>query len=306
MIVVAGEALIDLAPIADGGAYVAHPGGGPFNSAIALGRLETPIAYLGRLSTDGFGRLLRQRLVDNDVDLRFVVDTAEPTTLALVTLSDSGEASYSFYTDGTAGTGLRSDQLPEKLPDEIEAIHLGSLAIVLEPGAAGLEVLVERERDRRLISVDPNVRPAIIPDMEAYRRRLERLVARVDLVRLSTDDVALLGDLTPAALAERWLAAGVALVVVTGGGEGAAGYRASGEVSVSAEPVSVVDTIGAGDSFNAGLLSWLRRHGALDRAGAEGLGDNELADALRFASRVAAVTCSRPGADPPRLAELEG
>jgi fructokinase len=304
MIVVAGEALIDLAPTVDGAAFVAHVGGGPFNTAIALGRLGTPIAYLGRLSTDGFGRLLRHRLVDGDVDLRFAVDTAEPTTLALVTLSDSGEASYSFYTDGTAGTGLRSDQLPDRLPDDVEAIHLGSLGIVLEPGAAGLEALVERERDRRLISLDPNVRPAIIPDMEAYRRRLERLVARVDLVRLSTDDVALLGDLTPAALAERWLGAGVALVVVTGGGEGAAGYRSSGKVSVPAEPVTVVDTIGAGDSFNAGLLSWLRRHRSLDRTAVEALTADDLVDALRFASRVAAVTCGRPGADPPRWAEV--
>jgi fructokinase len=306
MIVVAGEALIDLAPTRDGEAFVAHAGGGPFNSAIALGRLETPIAYLGRLSTDGFGRMLRQRLVDNGVDLRFVVDTAEPTTLALVTLSGSGEASYSFYTDGTSGTGLRADQLPERLPEDVEALHLGSLGIVLEPGATGLEALVERERGRRLVSLDPNVRPAIIPDLDGYRRRLDRLVARVDLVRLSTDDVALLGDLTPAALAERWLASGAALVVVTGGQEGATGYRAAGEVAVPAEAVNVVDTIGAGDSFNAGLLAWLRRHEALDRASVEAMGDGEVADALRFAGRVAAVTCTRPGADPPRLAEVAG
>jgi fructokinase len=306
MIVVAGEALIDLAPTGNGEAFVAHAGGGPFNTAIALGRLEAPIAYLGRLSTDGFGRLLRQRLVDNGVDLRFVVDTAEPTTLALVTLSGSGEASYSFYTDGTAGTGLRTDQLPERLPEDVDALHLGSLGIVLEPGATGLEALVERERGRRLVSLDPNVRPAIIPDMDAYRRRLERLVARVDLVRLSTDDVALLGDLTPAALAEKWLTSGAALVVVTGGQEGATGYRVAGEVTVPAEPVTVVDTIGAGDSFNAGLLAWLRRHEALDRSAVEELGDGEVAEALRFAGRVAAVTCTRPGADPPRLAEVGG
>ena len=237
VIVVAGEALIDLAPTPDGGAFVPHAGGGPFNTAIALGRLATPVAYLGRLSTDGFGRLLRQRLVDDGVDLRLAVDTADPTTLALVTLSDAGEASYSFYTDGTSGCGLRTDQLPARLPDEVEAIHFGSLGIVLEPGASGLEALVERERGRRLLSLDPNVRPAIIPDMEVYRHRLERLVARVDMVRLSTDDVALLGDASPAALAERWLAAGAALIVVTAGREGSVAYRAGGEVSARAEPV---------------------------------------------------------------------
>src|SRR5688572_9319300 len=119
MIVVAGEALIDLAPAPDGASFVAHPGGGPFNTAIALGRLATPVAYLGRLSADGFGRLLRQRLVAADVDLRFVAETDDPTTLALVTLNESREASYSFYTEGTSGSGLRTDQLPDRLPPEI-------------------------------------------------------------------------------------------------------------------------------------------------------------------------------------------
>ncbi|MGH9116858.1 MAG: PfkB family carbohydrate kinase [Acidimicrobiales bacterium] len=159
-------------PPPDGPAFVPHAGGGPFNTAIALGRLETPVGYLGRLSTDGFGRLLRQGLVDNHVDLRLAVDTAAPTTLALVTLSDAGEASYSFYTEGTAGCGLGREQLPDRLPDDVEAIHLGSLGIVLEPGASGLEALVERERGRRLVSLDPNVRPAIIPEALAFAGRV--------------------------------------------------------------------------------------------------------------------------------------
>lgn len=307
VIVVCGEALIDFAP--DGGPqerYVPHPGGGPFNTAVALGRLEVEVAFLGRLSTDPFGRRLRRHLVDNGVDPRFIVEGAEPTTLALVALSDEGQATYSFYLDGTAGGGLRREHLPDPLPDAVAALHLGSLAVVLEPSASTLEHLVEHEHGARVVSLDPNIRPAVIDDRDAYRQRVERLVARADLVRVSRDDLVWLDPAEPAVVARRWLDAGAALVVVTSGDEGATAYHHSGAVSVAAQPVELVDSIGAGDAFNAGLLAWLHRQGQLDRDEIEALSAGDLGDALRFAGRVAALTCARAGADPPRLAELAG
>jgi fructokinase len=305
VILVCGETLIDLTPSSGGsGAYVPHPGGGPCNTAVALGRLEVPVAFLGRLSSDPFGQRLRRHLVDNGVDPRYIVDASEPTTLALVGMSGSGQATYSFYVEGTADRGLRQSHLPTPLPDEVAALHLGSLAIVLEPGASTLEHLVERERGRRVVSLDPNVRPAIISDSDAYRQRLERLVCMADVVRVSRDDLAWVEPADPATIARRWLAAGAALVVVTSGDEGATAYNASDEVSVLAEPVRLVDTIGAGDAFNAGLLGWLHETGELRRDRIEALGSGEIAEALRFAGRVAALTCARAGADPPHLAEL--
>lgn len=305
MIVVCGEALIDLAPSADGsGAYVAHPGGGPCNTAVALGRLGIPVAFLGRLSSDPFGQRLRRHLVDNGVDPRHIVDASEPTTLAVVALSEAGQATYSFYVEGTADRGLRPEHLPIPLPDEVAAVHLGSLGIVLEPGASTLEHLVERERGRLVVSLDPNVRPAIIADADRYRLRLERLVGTADLVRVSRDDLAWVDPADPATVARRWLGAGAALVVVTSGDEGATAYHGSGETPVPAERVGLVDTIGAGDAFNAGLLASLHQAGRLQRARIEALTADEVAEMLRFASRVAALTCARAGADPPRLAEL--
>jgi fructokinase len=305
VILVCGEALIDLAPAPDrAGAYLPHPGGGPFNTAVALGRLEVPVAFLGRLSTDPFGRRLRRHLADNGVDVGFVVDATEPTTLALVALSDDGHASYGFYVDGTADRGLLPGDLPTPLADDVAAIHLGSLALALDPPATTLVEFVRREKGERVVSVDPNVRGAVIADRDGYVRRIDRLMAVSDVVRVSADDLAWLAPGGGMAAARGWLETGAALVVVTLGGEGCVGLRAGGEVSVPAEPVAVVDTIGAGDSFNAGLLTWLFRAGRLRRDRLEAMSDGELADALRFAGRVAAVTCSRAGADPPRASEV--
>lgn len=305
MIVVCGEALVDLAPAgAHAETYVAHLGGGPFNTAVALGRLQVPTAFLGRLSTDAFGSRLRQRLEDNGVDTQLVVDAPEPTTLALVALSDAGEASYSFYVEGTADRGLAPEHLPSALPSDVHAIHLGSLAIALEPGASTLEMLVKRERGRRVVSLDPNVRPAIIDDADQYRDRIQRLMALVDIVRVSRDDLRWLDRAAPAVVAARWLGAGAALVVVTAGAEGAVAYHGRGEVSVPVEAVAVIDTIGAGDAFNAGLLAWLHASDRLRRNRITALSRDELAEALRFAGRVAAITCTRAGADPPHRSDL--
>ena len=301
MILVAGEALVDLTPArcGDGAGYLPRPGGSPYNVAVGLGRLDVPVGFLGRLSTDTFGRLLREHLQASQVSLTYVLDADEATTLAFVHLSDDEEPEYAFYTKGTAGRVL----LPEHLPaiPEGAAIHFGSFSLALEPGASTLEGLMRRESRRRLLSLDPNVRPGLVSDRDAYLRRLEGLVRLVDLVKVSRADLAWLYPREAAeAVASRWLGLGPALVVVTLGKDGSAGFGAAVRASAATPPVTVVDTVGAGDAFTSAALAYLHRHDTLNRRGLEALGAAELEALLEFANGIAAETCTHPGADPPR------
>ncbi len=302
-VVVCGEALIDLAP--EGERFVAHPGGGPFNTAVALARLGIPTAFLSRMSDDGFGRLLHARLIDAGVDERLVVSTSDPTSLAVVTLSERGEASYQFYVEGTADRGLLPEDLPSPLPPTVAAIQFGTLSLVLEPGASTYEHLMERERGHRLLVLDPNCRPRLIPDLARYRQRVEGWVERCSLVKVSAGDLDwLYPGLERDAVASRWRTLGATLVVITDGGHGATGYLRDAAISVPTPEVAVADTIGAGDTFNAGLLAWLDDHDRLSNPGVASLADSEVDAMLRFAAAAAAVTCSRPGADPPWRREM--
>jgi len=302
-VVVAGEALYDLVPQASG-ALSPHPGGGPFNTARTLGRLERPVAYLGRLSTDGYGERLAQMLAEDGVGLGSVVRTEEPTTLALAELDAAGVARYRFYAQGTSAPGLRLDDARRVLPPAAGALLVGTLGLVLEPIAAALEALVAEVAGATLVALDPNVRPTVIADEAAYRARLDRLLARADLVKLSEEDAEWLDpERSPVDTARSLLGAGPRAVVLTRGGDGAVALTADGETAVSAPPVEVADTIGAGDAFGGGLLAWWGAHG-LDR---DALTDHaRLVEATRFACVVAAKTCERPGASPPTLAELGG
>jgi len=300
VILVAGEALVDLTPVrcGDGSGYLPHPGGSPYNVAIGLGRLDVPVAFLGRLSTDTFGRLLRDHLQASQVSLAYVLDAEEPTTLAFVHLRDDEEPEYAFYTEGTAGRVL----LPEHLPviPQGAAIHFGSFSLALEPGASTLEGLMRRESRRRLLSLDPNVRPGLVADRDAYLARLEGLVRLADLVKVSKADLAwLYPGQAPEAAASRWLGFGPALVLVTLGKDGAAAFGAAAYASAATPPVTVVDTVGAGDAFTSAALAHLHRHDVLDRRGLETLDASALTALLAFANDIAAETCTRPGADPP-------
>jgi fructokinase len=303
MIVVGGEALFDL--VLDGtDRLAAHPGGGPFNTARALARLEQPVGYLGRLSADRFGTRLRRLLLEDGVSDATVVDTEDPTTLALAELNPEGGASYRFYADGTSAAGLTAEAALAALPADVDMLHVGTLGLVLEPTAIAMEAVVEHLHGSALIAVDPNVRPTITADPARYRARLQRILARTDVVKLSEEDAAWLHpELDPVDAARALLVPGPAAAVLTRGAAGAVAVTAGGEtVAVPAPPVHVVDTIGAGDAFGGGLLAWWRR---------AGLGRAELADidaltaATEFACLVAARTCERPGASPPRLSELE-
>jgi len=302
VILVAGEALVDL--VLGGTEEVgAHLGGGPFNCARTLGRLEQPVAYLGRISSDRFGERLRERLADDGVGLEAVVATDDPTTLALAEVDEAGAATYRFYVEGTSAPGLTVEDALGVLPAEVEMLHAGTLGLVFEPTAAAIEAVAERVARSALVMIDLNCRPAAIDDPEGYRARLRRLLPLCHVVKASDADLEWLdagrSDVEAArALLER----GPTVVLLTRGDRGAAVVAARAETDVAAPRVEVADTIGAGDAFGGGFLAWWRREGlsAADLGRAD-----RVVEATRFACLVAARTCERPGASPPRLAELE-
>ena len=301
MIVVCGEALIDLIDNGDG-TQRPTPGGGPFNTARALARLGVPTAFLGRLSTDAMGRELADLLVADGASISLASCGPEPTTIAVAEVDGEGLAEYQFVVDGTSAPNLTISMLPESFPAEVDAIHVGTLGFALEPMASTLTELVGRESGRRLVMLDPNVRPGLISDPE-YRGRLESVIPLSTIVKASVADLDwLYGGLDYESAAERMLEGGVRLVIVTLGAEGAFGATAGLRIRVEAPPVEVVDTIGAGDVFGAACLARLHESRRL-RPDLE-LAEDELRALLSFACEAAAIVCTRVGAEPPWRAEL--
>jgi len=308
MIIVAGEALVDLVVDPHDPRHpTAHPGGSPANVALTLARLGTPVAFVGRSSGDAFGQLTRHHLADNGVDLRYVVSAAEPASLALVTVNPDRGATYSFHVAGTADWAWAVEELPRDLSDGTLAIHAGSLALAMPPGGRILESWLEQQRAGCTISLDPNVRPALVGPREDYRERLAAWVRTSDIVKVSAEDLAWVypGD-DPVEVAQRWLRTGdgPVLVVVTLGAAGAAACVDGQVIRRAASPAAVVDTVGAGDAFSGGLLDWLARNNRLRRDALGTLTVDQAVAAVDFASTVAAATCGRPGADPPHRHEL--
>ena len=319
MITVAGEAVIDLVD-EGGGRYRAHPGGSAANVSVGLARLGVPCSLLARVSTDALGGQLAAHLAGNGVSLRDVVRAAEPTTLALASLDEARQAAYSFYFQGTADWQWRRDELPGALAPDVTALHAGSLSLALAPGAQVLEDLLsaERARGQVTISIDPNIRPALAAGRADEAARVERQIRLAHIVKASEEDTGwLYPGLGCESVARAWQRLGPALVVITLGPRGAYALGPDGtEVRRPAPPVVVADTVGAGDAFSAGLLGALWRRGLLGPAGglpgaagldgAAGLsriGAREVAEAVDWAVLVAAVTCERPGADPPTRRE---
>ncbi|WP_345630749.1 carbohydrate kinase family protein [Rugosimonospora acidiphila] len=302
-VVVLGEALIDLV---DGGdsPYQAHAGGGPYNVAIGLARLGVRTGLLARLSTDPFGMLLREHAERSHVDLSAAVVTDQPTTVALVRLRD-GAATYHFQVDGTANFGWTDAEL-DAVAVGHSIVHFGSLVSWTPPGSGPVHRFVARLRDRGdvLVSYDPNVRPLLQSDPDRARADVESAVGVAHLVKASADDLAWLYPGAAAAdVAARWLAAGPALVVITLADRGSVAFRPTG--APVARPIrpgpAVVDTIGAGDAFISGLLRGLCRRGVAGPADLPGIAGSAdtIGALLDEASTVAAVACSRPGANPP-------
>jgi len=280
----------------------AMPGGGPFNTARALARLGVPTAFLGRLSSDVLGRELKDLLVSDGVSLELASTGPESTTIAMVELDGQGLAEYKFFVEGTSAPNLTITMLPEEFRPEVNALHFGTLGLVLEPIASTLVELIARERGKRLLMLDPNVRVGLSDDGD-YRERLLSVAAQSTVVKASKDDLAwLYAGLDYEEAADRILGEGPKLVVVTLGAQGAYGAHDSHRISVSAPQVDIVDTIGAGDAFGAALLAWLHDNGAIrpDLS----LDAEELKDALDYASLAASIDCSRAGADPPWRSEM--
>ena len=303
MIVVGGEALVDL--VEEQGQLRSVPGGGPFNTAIALGRLGMPVAYLGTLSNDDHGSVLAGLLDEAGVDMSLVRWSDAPTPLAVVHRDDDGGNTYTFHLAETSFTDLPPDAVPA-LPDDVWAIHVGTLGLAVDPPAAAYEALIQRESGRRTIVLDPNVRPAVFGDQEAYLSRFERTAGLATIVKLSEDDAAwIYPDLGLPDVLECILTLGPRLVAITMGTAGAVAASADGYARVPAVPVTVADTVGAGDSFGAALLSALAECNALELETTRSLDDALLEDALTYAVTAAAITCTRTGAVPPSLSEID-
>jgi fructokinase len=308
MILCCGEALIDMIPTptqAGPDGFVPHAGGAVFNTAIALGRLGAQVGMLSGLSSDMFGRQLVDGLKASHVDVSHLVLSDRPTTLAFVRLV-GGHATYDFYDENSAGRMITAQDMPT-LSNEVSALYFGGISLACEPGADAYADLLTGATEGRAVMIDPNIRPGFIKDIERYRQRLDRMLALSDIVKVSDED---LNWLNPATMSlhdkvREILRKGPSVVILTRGGEGATGYLANGdEVQVPAVKAEMVDTVGAGDTFNAGVLAKLSELGQLEKDALAKLEPEVLAEALAYGARVAAVTVSRAGANPPWVEEV--
>ncbi len=301
MFAVIGEALLDMVqPVADG-PYDARPGGGPLNIAVGLRRLGYPTQLLARLSTGPLGAAVRQHAETNGLDLAGCVDTDDKTTLAFATIDGEGRASYDFYVEGTADWGWTPEELTD-IPDSVEVLHTGSLASVIPPGAAVIAGLFTRlhEAGRVLLSYDPNVRPALAGERTVAVATVESFVAHSHVVKTSDEDLDWLypGE-SPDDVLRRWSGLGPSLVVMTAGADGCRALAGGVAIDVPGQSVDVVDTIGAGDAFESGLLAGLADAGLVTPAALPTISPDVASSVLRQATLVAALTCQRAGADPP-------
>ena len=306
MIVCCGEALIDFLPRAgaDGAAvYQPFNGGSIYNTAIALGRLGIATGFYSGLSADFFGDSLRAGLTASNVDLRYAKTSTYPSMLAFVKLVD-GHARYSFFNENSASRMLTGKDLP-KLSPKVRALHFGSISLIAEPGAKTFEKLMRREAKVRVICLDPNIRPTVIGNRRAYLARIKRLIGLADILKISDEDVAwITGHRDFAKAARQWLKAGIKIVAITKGGDGVEAHTRRYSLTLPSVPVTVADTVGAGDTFTAGLLAALSNAKLLDKPSLADISEADLRAALAFAARAAAITVSRPGADPPWTHEI--
>ncbi|MBO0903310.1 carbohydrate kinase family protein [Jiella sonneratiae] len=281
-------------------------GGSPLNVALGLARLGHHAGYFTKMSGDLFGEKIRAFMEREAIDQRFLIPTDRQTTLAMVSLSAEGSASYAFYIEGTADRSIEPDEVPQSFPPEVEAIHVASYSTVTEPTGAALARLVRQEAPSRFISYDPNIRSSIEPDLDVWRAKVAELVPFAGLVKASEEDIAQLypGRAVDTVVGE-WLAAGAGMAVVTLGEHGAIGETSGGvAVKVPGRAIRVEDTVGAGDTFQAAMLAGLKERGALSRSAIAGFTRTDAEGLLAFAVEAAAITCTRKGADLPRREDL--
>jgi fructokinase len=306
MILCCGEALIDMLPRkgADGAdVYQPFNGGSVFNTAIALARLGTPTGFFAGLSNDFFGDGLLEGLKAAGVSTKYVKRKDLHTTLALVKLTD-GHARYSFIDEGSAGRMLEKRDMP-KLVKSIAALHFGSISLIPEPSGGTYEAMLNKASKSYVISLDPNIRPTLIKDKKKHLARLKRLMAKADLVKISDEDVKwMTGKQEFAKVAKAWLKSGAKIVAITRGGEGVEVFTTLHSLSLAAPKVKIADTVGAGDTFTAGFLTYLHRNGLLSKKTMATIEASQLMHAAEFAMKAASVTVSRQGADPPWAHEV--
>ena len=306
-VTVIGEAIIDLLPAGPPRTFQAVPGGSPYNVAIGLARLGHHATLMARLGDTAFGRILRDHAQAEGIDLGTAPSAAEPSTLAVVSLDAEARASYDFYLDGTADWQWTTEETG-RAPAQAAVLHFGSIASWTPPGDARILELAGQMRGRGdvLITYDPNVRPGLLADPGHGRRVVERAIGLAHLAKASTDDIAwLYPDLTPAEVARHWLQLGATVVIITSSVDGADAYTARGwSVHRPALDVEVADTVGAGDSFTAGLIGSLLRRGQYAPADLARCPADELSGALDDAILVASINCERRGNDPPTAADV--
>lgn len=309
MIVVSGESLLDVFAGSESGngmALDAVVGGSPLNVALGLARLGRPVMFFGAVSRDFLGERIERLVRAEGIAAQALVRTDAPTTLSVVGVGADGTPSYRFYGTGGADRQLQARDMA-LLPAEVQAVHVGSYACVVEPIAATMRALVEARRHQAVISYDPNVRPGVEPNPQRWRDVLAWMVSRTHLLKLSDEDFERLypgADMH--AKAAQWLHAGVRVVAITRGGAGASLWTREGRADVPAPAVTVVDTVGAGDTFQAALLAGLAERGLLSLPGLEGLPLAQGRAVAEFAVQAAAITCTRRGPDLPRRGELAG
>lgn len=302
-----GEILIDFLPIVEEGQTVGfrmHAGGSPFNVAMGLARLGIPTAFASKLSTDLFGRFLSERLHAEGIDMRFLLSSDAQATLAFVS-RENDEPVYAFYSEGTADTLITPGEVPAALFEETGILHFGSISLLLGTTPEAVVSTVERLKGSALLSFDPNVRAGLVRDEPAYRALLDRLFGMTDIVKISAADLDwLMPGLGASEASARLLAKGPTLVVVTQGSQGVLARRGDHRWEVPSFPVEVVDTVGAGDAFSAGMLAGFMERGVTSRAASNRLSPADLVSVLRLGAAVSALTCTRAGADPPTRAEV--
>ncbi len=306
MFVVCGEALWDLFAVeGDAGlSFDARIGGSPFNVAVGLSRLDQRSALFTGLSSDRLGERLLSVLENEGVGTAYLVTKPNPTTLSLVDVGADGAPSYSFYVVGTADSSVTQSDLPE-LGDVVWGLHAGSYTLVVEPVADAVLSLIRRERGRRLITIDPNVRPTVESNLDLWRNQIDKFLTHADLAKVSEEDLEMLYPAAePSEIAERWRAAGPAVVIVTRGRAGAEAFGAFGRVVIGGSRVDVVDTVGAGDTFQAALIAGLAERGVKSRKTLSNLAVEDVAALMRFAVQAASLTCSRRGADLPYRSDV--
>jgi fructokinase len=307
MIVVCGEALMDVYPGEDtptGMTLDARIGGSPFNVAVGLARMRQPVAFFSAISTGAMGERLVRALQNEGVDTAPVARIAAPTTVSMVELNAEGVPTYRFHGTGCADSLLPQDALA-KVP-QANAYQFGSYAMVVEPTASTLLALARREHERALIAYDPNIRTNVEPRIDRWRQVLLAMLPLTHLLKISAEDLDLLAPgLDPYRAAREWIDCGVSMVIVTRGREGALAWTPTHHVVSHARPAQVIDTVGAGDTFQAALLTALAERDALEPGALSRLNAAALSDVMAFAATAAAITCSRRGADLPRRNEVD-